>query len=174
VRGADLHLSGLTLRLGTAILPASVQRPDLLQALVDTSLLPPGPLRAGSQPLAVVQVLPGGRLRSSNVMGAGIRPIVTGATVFGLHAVAGGRAAAEIRLEGTLLGGADDDVFVAFYRDGAVRASFDAPLVHNAAQTELRLQIPDERGLLQGDYRVILRVNGEQARTSPVVGMTPP
>lgn len=174
VRGTELHLSGLSVRLGTALLPATMQRPDLLQARVDAALLPPGPLRAGSLPLAVVQALPGGRLRSSNVLGAGVRPVVTGAAVVGLHAVAGGRAAAEIRLAGTLLGSEEDDVFVAFYRDGAVRASFDAPLEHDPAQTELRLQIPDARALQAGDYRVILRVNGEQARTSPVVGMTPP
>jgi hypothetical protein len=174
VRGADLHLSGLALRLGSALLPTMVQRPDLLQALVDPMLLPPGPLRAGEQPLSAVQALPGGRVRSSNVLGTALRPVVTGATVSGLHANADGHAAADVRLQGTLLGGAEDDVFVAFYRDGAVAAAFDAPLVHAADQRELTVQIPDARALPPGDYRVILRVNGQQARSSPLVGLTPP
>jgi hypothetical protein len=174
IRGTDLHLSGLSVRLGGATLPVIMQRPDVLQARVDTALLPPGPLRAGGQPLAVVQALPTGRLRSSNVLGAGVRPIVTGATVSGLHATVDATAAADVELQGTLLGGEDDDVFVAFYRDGVVVASFDAPLIPSPDQTTLTVEIPDERGLPPGDYRVILRVNGEQARTSPLVGLTPP
>ncbi len=174
VRGNDLHLSGLSVRLGHADLPVIMQRPDVLQARVDTALLPPGPLRAGGHPVSVVQALPTGRLRSSNVLGAGLRPVVTVANVGNLHATPDATAAAEIELQGTLLGRADDDVFVAFYRDGVVVAAFDAPLTHAADQTTLTLAIPDERGLPPGDYRVILRVNGEQARNSPSVGLTPP
>jgi hypothetical protein len=174
VRGNDLHLSGLSVRLGHADLPVIMQRPDVLQARVDTALLPPGPLRAGGHPVSVVQALPTGRLRSSNVLGAGLRPVVTIANVDNLHATPDATAAAEIELQGTLLGRADDDVFVAFYRDGVVVAAFDAPLTHAADQTTLTLAIPDERGLPPGDYRVILRVNGEQARNSPSVGLTPP
>jgi hypothetical protein len=174
VRGTDLHLAGLSVRVGAATLPVVMQRPDVLQARVDTALLPPGPLRAGGQALSVVQALPTGRLRSSNVLAAGIRPVVTGASVANLQTAVHGTATADVTLQGTLLGGEDDDVFVAFHRDGAVAAVFDAPLVHAADQATLTLQIPSDRGLRPGDYRVILRVNGEQARNSPVVGLTPP
>jgi hypothetical protein len=174
VRGTDLHRSGLSVRLGAATLPVIMQRPDLLQARVDTALLPPGPLRAGDHHVSVVQALPTGRLRSSNVLEAGLRPVVTGASVSNLHTTPDATAAADVELHGTLLGSANDDVFVAFHRDGVVVASFDAPLTHGVDQTTLTLEIPDDRGLPPGDYRVILRVNGEQARTSPVVGLTPP
>lgn len=174
LRGTDLHLTGLSVRLGAALLPVVMQRPDLLRAEVDAALLPPGPLRAGSHPVAVVQALPTGRLRSSNVLGGALLPVVTGATVSGLHTTPTGTAAAAVQLQGTLLGSADDDVFVALYRDGVVAASYDAPLVHAPDQQQLTLQIPDERGVPPGEYRVILRVNGEQARASPPVGLTPP
>lgn len=174
VRGADLHLSGLAVRLGDAVLPTVVQRSDLLQARVDELLLPPGPLRAGSQPVSVVRTLPSGRLRSSNVLGAGLRPVVTGAAVSGLAPVPGGRAAGTVRLQGTLLGSADDDVYVAFYREGTVAAVFDAPLTHTADQRELTVVISADRAVpAADDYRVILRVNGEQARNSPVVDLAP-
>jgi hypothetical protein len=174
VRGTDLHLAGLSVRMGAATLPVVMQRPDVLQARVDAALLPPGPLRAGGQAVSVVQALPGGRVRSSNVLAAGVRPVVTGASVTGLHTTTDGTAAADVQLQGRLLGSDHDDVFVAFHRGGAVAALFDAPLAHAPDQATLTLSIPDKPGLPPGDYRVILRVNGEQARNSPVVGLTPP
>lgn len=174
VRGTDLHLAGLSVRVGAATLPVVMQRPDVLQARVDTALLPPGPLRAGGQAVSVVQALPTGRLRSSNVLAAGIRPVVTGVSVTDLQTTTHGMAKAKVQLQGSLLGGDDDDVFVAFFRDGAVAAVFDAPLTPAPDQATLILEILDDRGLPPGDYRVILRVNGEQARNSPVVGLTPP
>ena len=71
-------------------------------------------------------------------------------------------------LEGFLLGKESDDVFVALYQAGQTVRLFDTfaeILPAPPAQTQLRVQITD--AVPPGNYRVILRVNTQQAQNSP-------
>jgi len=171
--GSDLNLSGLSVRLGIASLPATEQQPNALRCTVDASVATS--IAAGSQSLAAVLTLPNGRQRSSNLVVGALLPTVQTATTSGLHAVAGPPAgvAGNIQLTGALLGREQDDIFLALYRDGAVVKVYDAPFTFAPDQTALTLAIPDDNPVPSGTYRVILRINQQQARRSPEVTLTP-
>jgi hypothetical protein len=168
--GNDLHLSGLSVRLGAAVLGVTGQRPDRLTCVVNGAIPGGVVVSAGSLPLSVAMVLPGGKTRSSNLLAATLQPVLLTVATAGLHAVTG-NIAGDLILTGTLLGRDSDDIFVALYRDGGVVALFDGPFAHTPDQTGLTLTIPDTRAVPPGAYRVILRVNGQQARSSPEVNL---
>jgi hypothetical protein len=168
VRGAELHLDGLSVRLGAATLPVVMQRPDVLRARVDPL---PG-LEAGGQPVAVVQALPFGRTRASNLLVATLVPRVDAASASAVHAV-GAKAAGTVQVSGALLGRAQDDVYLALHRDGRVAAVFEGPFTFGAGQASLSFTVPDADAVAPGAYRVIVRVNGAQARRSPEVSLVP-
>lgn len=166
--GEDLGLSGLKVQLGPVELPlatsaAGVRQFDPTKAALDGSLI-----SAGSHALSVFSTLPSGRKRASNLVVVGLLPEFTAVT----HIPAG----PELELTGFLLGGDKDDVFVALYKDGATVRTFDDladppgadPPGPPPAQTKKRVKLPPP-AVPAGTYRVILRVNGRQARQSPEV-----
>jgi len=165
VFGEDLHLAGLEVLLAGEPLQVVGQWPDRLAVIVASTL--PGPPggriaaglgpSAGEHPVVVRRALPGGRYRTSSLVSASLRPAVTAATI---------GADDDLVVEGTLLGGAADDVVVALYDDGTVR-TFDV-VTTSADQTSLRVT---DAGTAAGpgSYLVIVKVNGVQARTSPRV-----
>ena len=67
-----------------------------------------------------------------------------------------------ITLNGFLLGTDRDDIYAALFRDGAVVQMYDA-FQTQADGHQLRLTIPVDKAVAQGEYRLILRVNGRQA-----------
>jgi hypothetical protein len=79
-----------------------------------------------------------------------------------------------IDLEGQLLGKDTDDAVLALYLDGKVVKTFDAfvPSADPASpdQTKRRLIVPDP---IAAGSLAILIVNGQRARLSPVVVVTP-
>jgi hypothetical protein len=164
--GDDLHLAGLEAVLGDEVLRVTGQWPDRLA--VEVEGLEPGPggagriasglgPSAGELPLRLRQPRPGGRYRSSNLVTGRLRPVVSGVAMNG----------AVLEIAGLLLGGEDDDVIVAMQQDGAVVRAFDTVTSHAGQQ---QLDVPGVGGTLDpGAYRVILRVNGQQARSSPTV-----
>ena len=164
VYGTDLHLGGLEAVLGTQVLRIVAQSPDRL--VVEVEGEPPaggfGPLAggrslsAGDHPLVVRRALSGGRWRGSNLLGLGLRPVVTGAALVG----------ADLRLTGLLLGGPDDDVVLTLMRDGRPLRSFET-VVPGAAQQDL--VVPGVAAVGPGTYLALLRVNGQQARIAPLV-----
>ncbi len=83
------------------------------------------------------------------------------------------KVAGNIVMMGTLLGRAEDDIFVALYRDGQIVKVYDAPFTFAADQSSLTLQLPNSQSaaVLPGRYRVILRINGQQAKNSPQVDL---
>lgn len=174
IRGVNLDASGLAVSLGGADLPVTAQRPDWLQCEVNGALSTGDVISAGSKPLAVVEVLPTGRRRASNLLVAGLRPTLDKATPDSIHAVAGPPAgvAGNIEMEGTLLGSEADDLFVALYREGEVKRVFDGPFTLSPDQSALTVEIQDTNPVDPGDYRVILRVNGQQAKKSPTVTLS--
>ncbi len=183
VRGTDLHLSGLSVRLGTVELPVTMQRPDLLQFKARGDLLTGESISAGGQPLTVVQAVSATRRRRSNVLVANLLPTLNSAVLLAPAAVPlppPARVRATFALEGLLLGNDEDDVFLALYREGQTVQVLDyfmkeadipapPPPPPVPAQTRKRLVMVAADAVLPGDYRVILRVNGQQAKQSPTV-----
>jgi len=157
ITGNDLNLSGVQVFLGPAALaitpPAGTSQ---LTCVVNGPISNGTVLSAGSHPLFVRQTLPSGRFRWSNLLVGNLLPALTTATV---------PAAGKLRLNGELLGTPTDDVLVAFYHNGAVERMFD-DVTSNPNQTQLDLTVPT---MPPDNYRIILRVNGQQARNSPEV-----
>lgn len=171
ILGSDLNLSGLSVMLGSAELSVTAQRPDRLECLIDGAIKSGGVISAGSHPISVVQTLPTGRRRSSNLLVGELLPTLKTATSGSLHAVSGPPSgiAGNIEMTGTLLGREEDDIFVALYKDGEIVRVFDAPFTFTPDQTGLTLQIEDSAPVTSGNYRIILRINGQQAKNSPEV-----
>ena len=180
VSGERLDSPHLSVRLGGLQLPVSDQRPDSLSCLMDSAILTGEVISAGSHPLSVVQTMENGRKRSSNLWVMGLLPVLSSATPHGITRVtpsdAGSPVFAELDLRGAFLGTEFDDVTVSLYREGRVVRSFDTFSMIPAsrspppgAQSGYRIVMAREEAVPPGEYRVILRVNGMQARASPVV-----
>jgi hypothetical protein len=177
--GEGLDLSGLECMLGNAAISIVSQRPDRIAVRVEGEIHAPateGPIAsgrvisAGELPLVVRQQVFDARYRSSNILVAKLRPSVTTATLDG-----GGN----LTVTGLLLGTWDDDVLVALSQSGTVVRFFEAPPPPPAAAPALTvvpganqktLTIAGIGGAMPaGDYLVIVRVNGQQARVSPMI-----
>jgi hypothetical protein len=105
-------------------------------------------------------------LASNAVLGV-LRPRVSSATPGALLDEGGGNFSGPITIVGDHLGTADDSIFVAFYRDGAVVQMVEGTGV--AAQTSVTATIPLGQPLPGGGYRIIVRANGAQALQMPEV-----
>ncbi len=162
LRGDDLSSAVDQVWVGPASFPVTGAREGEVLAVIplDTSLSP------GSYPVSVSRPLPSGRALNSNAVTGTLAPTLTGATVGPLTPDAG-NLFGDVTLAGRRLGGPDDAIFVAFYRDGAVALMVEA--TGTAAQTSLTAQVALEQALPPGDYRLILRVNGAQASVAPEV-----
>jgi hypothetical protein len=179
LRGNTLDVAGLDVRFGPVTIGASSQRPDRLTFVVSPSLADGASLSAGSQVIAVAQTLPSGRQRSSIPVIGGLQPRLDTAVPVGLaHTVVADPTSpvyGGLDLTGALMGTAVDEIYIAFYRNGAVAAMFDSPTLPAGGppyQTAMHLDVPVASALPPGDYRIILRVNGQQAVTSPIVSWT--
>ncbi len=170
LRGQDLHLSGLTVELGPVSLPGEYGA-GVLRFQPDRALLNGGTISAGTHPLAVARTLPNGRRRRSNLLAASLLPEVTSASFTNRVVVSSppgqpDQVTARIDLGGFLLGGPEDDVFVALYHQGETVAAFDNVVaLPGPAQENARVDIPTP-GVPALAYLVIVRVNGVQARQS--------
>jgi hypothetical protein len=177
IRGTDLHLSNLTVRLGNVELPVTMQRPDELRFIVSPALVNGATISAGSHPVSLVQTLPSGKKRTSNMVIANLVPTLNPATIVPPDASTPEEVFATIDFDGILLGNEDDDVIFAFYRNGRVVKMFDNSelLASPQPQTQRRLIIisseDDPNPMPEGEYLVILRVNGQQAPQSPLVNL---
>lgn len=168
--GSDLNAAGVQVFLGSWSLP--IQPPTKTGEL--ECKITGSAFSAGSYPLFARQSLSApGRFRSSNLLIGNLLPKLTTATpadlvrttdpVSGVIVVSG-----HLDLAGDLLGTNADDIVVAFYRNGAVERTFDQfetvpPLPPH------RVTITPATPLPADDYRIIVRVNGQQARNSPTV-----
>lgn len=181
IRGTDMHLSNMVVKLGPLELPITMQRPDELRFKVDPAMIAASGISAGSHPVTLVQSFLGtGKKRSSNAVIANLVPTLNSATIVGV--VQPGTppppdtAFATIDLEGLLLGKETDDAVLAFYRNGVVFKLFDVfdPVLPPDPQTKKRLVMVDQDSVDEGDYLMILKVNGQQAPQSPVVHLFAP
>lgn len=125
-------------------------------------------ISAGSYAVTVTRTSPGGRrMRSNAVLGHLLPTLDTAAPVTPLTDEGSGTFSGDLTLTGNLLGGPEDEIFVAFYgRDGVVLMLEPQGAL---PQTSLTVTVPPDKALPTGRYRVLLRVNGEQAVASPEV-----
>lgn len=163
LRGDDLLGADLEAVLGDVALSIVERAPDRIVARVEgspgTPIADGGALSAGELPLTIRKRLSPTRARSSNMLVARLSPSVAGASV----------VAGTLTITGLLLGTEADDVSVLLYRpdDGATLRVFEAPV---SAADQKSLTIANAAvGTPAGTYRVILRVNGQQALASPTV-----
>jgi hypothetical protein len=186
IYGTDLNLSGLSVRLGAIELPVTMQQPDQLKFKVDSTIVNGSNISAGSLPISLIQTLPSGRRRSSNMLVGNLVPTLTGATVVlptsevppppGPPPVPPPPRMiyATIDLTGMLLGTPGDDVFVALYRDGRTVKMFDVFTIPvSPPQTQRRLVMQSGDAVPEGRYLTILKVNGQQAVKSFAVDLVP-
>jgi Pvc16 N-terminal domain/IPT/TIG domain len=186
LRGNDLNLSGLAVKFGTVELPITAQTPTSVACNVNGTLLDGRLISAGSHPVSVVQVLPSGKRRSSNLLVANLLPILDSVTVSNITRVEpanlNSNVYATLDIQGSLLGTVEDDIFLALYRDGKTVKFFDdltiiptsPPLPPTPLQKQLRFAMQASQAVPPGQYRVILRVNGQQAKNSPVINLILP
>lgn len=122
ITGQNLGLSDLAVRLGDIELPILAQTPGEIQAEMSTEISNGEVISAGSYGLCVVQTLPSGGLRNSNLQVLALLPLLTSAQYSPEpdHDVQG-----TLTLTGRLLGTAADDIFVAIYRAGRTVQIFD-------------------------------------------------
>lgn len=170
--GSDLNLKALSIRIGQVELAVISQQPNRLQCVVNGAVSSGNIISAGSHIVSVVQILPTGRQRSSNILVGNLMPVLTAATP---NNVAPGHTApnvfGNIVMTGTLLGGEKDDIFVAFYRDGNIVRVFDE-FTTTSDQSTLTLAMQKSQAVPPGKYRIILRVNGQQGKNSPEVDLS--
>lgn len=161
--GEDLGSSDLEVVLGDVVLDITERRVDRLVAVAETSTGAPiaggTRLSAGEMPLVVRRRLSPTRTRTSNLLAARLLPTLIGATL----------VAGTLQLQGRLLGLDTDDVMVLFCReaDGATVRLFDT--VTTAADQQTLDMAGAITALPAGAYRVVLRVNNQQAKASPRV-----
>lgn len=120
-------------------------------------------LSAGSYPVTGVKILPSGRRFSSNALLGHLLPTLAGVAV-GPLTPSGPNKFGDLTLTGTRLGGPDDGIFVALYKDGKTVIMIET--IGVVAQNTLTASVTIDKAIPPGTYYVILRVNGEQATNS--------
>jgi hypothetical protein len=177
--GTDLHLSNLSVSLGPIELPVTMQQPDRLQFVVREDLANGQTISAGSLPLSVGQLLPTGRVRSSNVLMGNLIPNVTTVAISGVvqhvDPPPDGWTYATIDVTGKLLGTDNDDSYLTLFRDGASVKLIDSSTDTSPAgapQTQRQFVMKKADAVPPGQYLAIYRVNRQQAVQSPLVDLT--
>lgn len=184
--GSDLNLFGLSVMLGSAELAVTAQRQDRLECFVDGAIKGGGAISAGSHPVSVVQILPTGRRRSSNLLVGNLLPdlssaeVVAGSFTLAAPPPATPKVFGNIDLTGRLLATKTDDILVALYKDGHTVRLLDEEFDFTVAQpppppvpplSRIRLKMKNRDAVTPGKYRIILRINGQQAKNSPEVNL---
>lgn len=172
--GATLTLSGTDLggyeqaRIGTQTFAAVAAADGAKSVTVPSATT----LSAGAYPVVLVRVLDAGHQLTSNALLVHMLPVVTGATAGSRFPSPGDatRLVGTFTVQGTRLGGPDDNVLVALVGHGHTAWMLDVP--GTALQTGLAVTVDDAHALVPGSYAVIVRVNGEQAADTFVLDWT--
>jgi len=184
VYGNHLDQAGLSVRLGSVEMGATAQQTGNLRFKVNDVVAGGEVISAGSHPLKVIKTLSYGRLRSSNLLVANLLPqlnpgpLTADSLTLDDHPYLSGQkvVTATIALEGLLLGTDKDDIIVSLYREGKTTGMIEVTADPSVIppQTRLNVIIEAKHKVPQGVYRLILLVNGQQARRSPQVDLTLP
>jgi hypothetical protein len=169
LRGADLAADSVEVCFdGICVpVPAAAVANDRVRVTVPTP--PAADLSAGSHAVTVVKLLPSGRRFASNAALGRLRPTLT-SVGHGVLTPSGANLFGDLTLAGARLGGPEDSIFVGFFRAGRLQRLYEA--TGAAAQTALTVSVPEAAALPPGTYRILLRVNGEQAADAPEVSWT--
>lgn len=127
-------------------------------------------ISAGFHPAVVARRLVSGRQQTSNPQFVTLLPTLITA-VHGALTANGPNLFGNVTMTGERLGGPDDMIFVAFYRDGNVVLNLE--VTGSVAQTSLLVSVSSANALPPGTYYLILRVNGAQASLTLAVAWTP-
>lgn len=174
--GADFDLSDKKIRIGSVELGLTFDADTGWTFDPSGGELTGANTSAGSHKLELLRVLDNGRRRPSNPVIVDLLPIVSAVRfenrVDTPDPPIGTRVSGDLVIDGELLGGDEDDIFVALYdsksEDVVIAASFDDASDESppaSPQTTKRVSIPGP-GVPFSDYLVIVRVNGKQARQS--------
>lgn len=135
-------------------------------------------ISAGSQLVTLVEQIDPSHTRSSNPQTFTLLPIVAGASVVSLTVVDPSETPRRVHgtfdVTGVLLGGEEDANFVALYADGITAKYLVRVDTLAADQTSIRVTIPESSPVEEGTYRVVVQVNGAQARQSPSLELIGP
>jgi hypothetical protein len=164
--GDDINGGIETVFIGSMELPVIAAR----EGAVKVNIPHTPSISAGQLPATVARRLPSGRQQTSNPLFVTLLPRLISASVGVLTANAT-KLFGSVTLIGERLGGPDDMIFCAFYRDGQVLLNLD--VTGNAAQTSLTANVLSADALPPGTYYLILRVNGAQAAMTPALAWLP-
>ncbi len=164
--GDDLGGAIETLIVGDYSYGVSAAPAGQVQAVipVDTELSP------GGHAVTAMRTSASGRPLMSNPVFGTLLPTLQTATPGALTADMSGNLSGSLSLGGQRLGGPDDTIYVAYYRDGEVQLMLEATGVDT--QDSLTATVGVDEALPPGSYRIILRVNGAQAPLMPEVDWT--
>ena len=163
--GDDVNETALEAILGSVRLVVQSRRVDRINVIADGDpggnpqgpIAAGGAISAGERPLVLRRQITPTRSRSSNALLIRLLPTVTTASMAG----------SAIAITGLLLGTDNDDVVVALYRDGRSVRLFDTVSTSASQQTLTVLNVTGT--VPPGSYRVVVVVNGQQAKVSPAV-----
>ena len=130
---------------------------------------------ANGYSLYISRTLPSGRKITSNAVLAELMPQVAAIALDGALTVLppGGPAAprhGRFTVTGSQLGGATESVFASLFEGGRTHGLFEPDV--GGTLTQLRFTVPAAKALPPGSYRLVLRVNGQQAVESPALVWT--
>lgn len=163
--GGDIGTEIDEIRLGAAAFGVTAAKPGEIKATIAAAT----DLSPGSYPVTAVRGLPGAQTMASNAILGHLLPTLATAVPGALTNTAG-MVRGPLTLTGHHLGKPTDSIFVAFYRNGSVARMLEA--TGAAAQNALAVTLDTEAAIPEGDYFIILRVNGEQAKKAIEVSWT--
>jgi Pvc16 N-terminal domain len=168
LRGLDLGGYDTIQLGGNSVTPLATQpgdRGDVMRFQLPANT----PIAAAGYAVAVSRLLPSGHRMSSTPVLGELMPVVSGVVLNGaltaVNANPGAPLFGSFTVSGAQFGGPDEAIFAALFRDGQARIQLEpaAP----ASATSVGFTVPSAQALPPGTYRVLLRVNGQQAVNAP-------
>src|SRR3990172_3623557 len=168
LRGVDLAGYDRIQLGGNALVPLAAQpedRGDVMRFQLPANT----PIAAAGYAVSVRRTLPSGHDMTSTPLLGELMPVVTSVALNGVltpvNANPGAPLFGSFSVTGAQFGGPDESIFGALYINGAAQIQLEpsAP----ASATSVTFSVPSAQALPPGTYRVLLRVNGQQAANSP-------
>lgn len=150
----------------TEVCVGSICVPMVFETFSRAKFIVPGSLSPGSYPVYIKRILPSGREFSSNALLGHLMPTLNSVSKSAMSDDAG-MVTGTLTLDGVRLGGPDDSIFVAFYRNREIVMMLEAEGIAPQNTLSVTTTVP------LATYRIILRVNGEQAQNSHEIDWQP-
>lgn len=154
--GEDIGSEIDAIRIGQTEFPLTAAKVGEIHTIIDPAIA----ISAGSYPVTAIRNLPDGKKMISNAVFGHLLPSVDSVTPSGLVDHSPG-VSGTLTIQGNNLGTDEDDIYVAFYKNGVVGRLFEATV--NTSQTDIGVTVSEDDAIAADNYFVIVRVNGEQA-----------